>query len=331
MLASNASSTQSQESFDTPIQDDSQGNLFDTDQIDASRKARLALSANVALELAARASYPAPPSLIQRGWETLVPAVLELMEHVDPRLSLAQIVRAAQAPMGPSARAQEQFPSGMGILKHWLNNMLTLFGTLPIETGELGEKTRQAALGRITTGRGARHGELSAQARSEAQMCLEILCAKLWYARHVEKRSEVAQRVLAYEALQFLYWECGVPDGIAMVWQSSLSILDPVFNPIREVNYRQLFAVAQAGKLDALLRNVDQGVDALVRYREAYAHRFASRAERDPRWEMPFSDQAELIKSKYRRLHSEDEDGAYGGVHDKEEESDIESGEEGLE
>lgn len=266
--------------------------------------------AEVALLVSQQSRYPRPPNIMRLAWESLVPALLELSNHLwDDSLTLLQSVKNTKKIKGAGKQAVDpsRYKAKNEVLDYWLYDVLVLIGTLPIETSESSEKFVAAGAARSAEDVAAslkedQDGGISAQSRNEAMMCIELLCAKVWYARHREGRSEIQIRAMLFSCLQFLYWETGVPTSLSMLLEEPPEFTDRVFDDVRRYNFRQLYAVQDQGLLPNLLSRVSHGVTALAERREAFAGRFAKWLRKDPRWTRDFSEHCVLITEKYNTL-----------------------------
>ncbi|CUJ68864.1 Uncharacterised protein [Achromobacter sp. 2789STDY5608633] len=272
-----------------------QFNLFNTTdqrfEDDAERNDRLQL----ARLLNQQSQYPVAPSVIRKAWEVLVPAILELTHHqFRDRFTLVQSLRRAKAMQHPTLKLD---PAG---LDQWLTDVLVLMGTLPLEFCDLPESAatgRAAALQHFDRGL---EEAVSPAGRNEALMCLEMLCSRVWYSRTISSRSEVAVKVELFHALQFMYWECGVPVPLAMLWDQPPELTDPVFDGVRRHNYRQLYTLERQGELAALYERIRHGIEILAERRHAFRRRYALVQRRDSRWGRTIAEQNLMIQNKYR-------------------------------
>ena len=278
-----------------------QRSLFDSIdnrfEAEATRRER----ATVATLINQQSIYPSAPPVIRRGWEALVPAIIELSYHqTHDALTLPQSIRKTRNLNGTGSRVTNQstFKLEQKVLDQWVLDVLIPLGTMPIEKSDATERFVDAGADRLAV-QCDDDGGISAQGRSEALMCLELLCAKAWYARNVEKRSEIQTKVGIFAALQFMYWECGIPSSLSMLWDDPPELTDRIYDEVRRFNFRQLYAVQEANLLPNLITRINEGIEALKERREHFNARFKLALRRDPRWKRNFAQHSEVIGSKY--------------------------------
>ena len=267
--------------------------------------------AEVAMLVSQQSRYPRPPDIMRKAWESLVPAILELANHLwDENLTLLQSVKNTKKIKGAGRQAVDpsRYKARDEVLDYWLYDVLVLIGTLPIETSEASDRFVTAGAARSVDDDQEpiadedKDGGISAQSRNEAMMCLELLCVKVWYARHREGRNEIQIRAMLFSCLQFLYWETGVPTALSMLLDVNQEYTDEVFDEVRRYNYRQLYSVQEQGLFPNLISRVGHGVTALAERREAFARRFDKWLHKDSRWAKTFSDHCETVTQKYNTL-----------------------------
>lgn len=247
--------------------------------------------------------YPEAPEVIRRGWEALIPAIIELAHHSDPeRLTLLQSVRKTKNLKGSGSRAYgpDTFTDDGDVLDGWLYDVLVPIGTLPIDNVEASEKFSITGASRLISPIDEPYdANISAQSRNEAMMCLEMLCTKVWYEKHREVRSDAYIEQSIRNALEFLYWECGIPVSLTLFFDEPLPLWHSTYEQVRKFNYRQLYAIARENLMDALVDRIQQGVRALRERRQYFKRHFRRSLRQDPRWSRSFSQQVEFIKRKY--------------------------------
>lgn len=288
-----------------------QGSLFsaidERFEGEATRKER----AELALLISQQSRYPAAPAVIRRAWEALVPAIVELSYHqTHDGLNLVQSVRKTRNLKGTGNRATDgsQFRFKPEVLDEWMLDLLVLVGTMPVDKGDATERCADAGTARLARSvEGLDDGGISAQGRAEAMMCLELLCAKAWYARNIERRDQLQTMAMLFKAMQYMYWECGIPTSLSMLWDHPPAVTDKVYDEVRRFNYRQLYAIEKADMLPKLLERVRLGIEALKERRAYFLSRFALALSRDPRWNRSFSEHYEIIASKYPSASDEEE------------------------
>jgi hypothetical protein len=262
-----------------------------------------AASPIVDLQICHDSPYPPAPSVIQAGWHALIPAILELSFHSSAdELTLLQSVRKTKNLRGSGSRAarDDTFEQDNSVLDGWLYDVLVPIGTLPIENVESSEKFSLAGAERLVSQLDEPYdANISAQSRNEAMMCLEMLCAKVWYERNRQGRSEAFIRNSILSALEFMYWECGIPTSLTFLWDDPPPLWHPTYEQVRQFNYRQLYAIEQEGLVSALVSRIEQGVKALSERRDYFNRRFERSNLKDARWSRSFSKQVEAIKVKY--------------------------------
>lgn len=284
-------------------------------QIGSTRKRKI-------IQATPRTRYGQTPPPILTAWQALIPAIIELSYHADPgSYTLIQAIRRVRNMNGTGANrvTETTFKEDKRILDGWLYDVLVPLGTLPFETNETSEKFSNAAAQRLLEFSARKFdGNISAHSRNEAMICLEILCSKAWYEREKEGRSSEQIYQSLHDALLFLYWECGIPNALTLLWDDPLELWHPAFEEARRYNFRQLYAVHEKGLLGALVDRIGMGVRALAERREFFASRFKYRLLRDVRLGISFSEHVELIKQRYA-LRTEDQfDGTESSLTDSE-------------
>lgn len=281
--------------------DEARGTIEDPDlpnALDLVEKTRLAVLLNH------QSKYPAAPALIRQAWNSLVPAIIELSHHQDQdALTLTRTVRRARK-LKPLAH-KAPFLHEEATLDAWLLDVLVLLGTIPVEGPDVTDRFIQAGTQRLQgrrQGAATDDGGLSAPGRNEALMCLELLCAKAWYARNRENMDLLQTKAMLYAALQFMYWECGLPPRLPHLLDATADVLEPFYAEIRAFNYRQLYNVERAGLLPELLIRVHHGIAALNERREHYHSRFQRYLRKDVRWTRDFKQHTPFIAAKYAVL-----------------------------
>lgn len=282
-----------------------QGSLFESVDVrfegDAPRRAR----AELALLVSCQTRYPAAPPVIRKAWEALVPAILELSFHQShEHLTLAQSVRRTRNLSGTGNRVIDPtvFKHKPKVLDTWLLDVLIPLGTIPTEICDSTDRFVVAGASRLkAASEEPDDGGISIAGRNEALMCLELLCSKVWYARNVERRPEMHIKASLFAALQFLYWECGIPSSLSMLWDEPPELTSRVYDEVRRFNFRQLYAVEKAHLLPELFDRVREGIEAMQERRQFFAQRFSLALRRDPRWHRSFSEHSAVIMTKYAR------------------------------
>lgn len=268
----------------------------------------LSVSIQVAQLLHGDDKYPRAPRLIERAWQALVPAIEELSyHHSNASHTIIQTIRRSAKPYG-RRRLRNIEPVNHALVDQmagWFHDLLILTGTLPIESSEIGDRAHRLGLARylepeaklpINTADAA----VSAQSRAEAMSCLDLLCAKAWYGRNKEKLGIIPLRVNLFRALQYFYWECGMPLSITLMTDIPPELNDSIYEQVRVLNYRQLYALHNAGRVQMLFDSVERGIEHLRERRLSHVTQFDAALVRDVRWGIDFSEFSERISAKYR-------------------------------
>ena len=269
------------------------------------------ISRQVAQALCHEQPYPPAPRLIEQGWSHLVPALIELSHHhTNPLYNVLQTIKRAHRPPGRRRQGAEALPRSAkaAVLNDWFYDLLVLLGTLPIESNEVGDRNQRIGLSRYLSDicyAGDAESAISAQSRSEAMLCLDFLCSKIWYARHKEKRDEVQLRVILYRALQYLYWECGVPTEITLMTDVPPDLTDSVYEEVRVLNYRQLYTLYTENKLPKFFEHISRGTQTLKEQRALFEKEFDHAHRRDVRWGRSLSEHYQVLQAKYRAAETE--------------------------
>lgn len=254
-------------------------------------------------------AYPAAPIVIEQAWYHLVPAIHELSRHHHHHvnsLSLAQSVSMAGKPL-VKRRGERVDTKQVLFFKSWFYDLLVLFGTLPVDASEISDTLNERGLERVgvspTKKLITRASEaLSAPSRNEAMMCMDMLCSKVWYARHRNKTPEPELWPFILHAIQYLYWECGIPTQISELYgYDADDLLNPLFRDVRALNYRQLYQLYGQGRLHAVFESCDEGVIRLAERRAKYGDRFDVETKRDSRWVMSYEQCVEAIIRRYSK------------------------------
>lgn len=266
-----------------------------------------------------RRRYLHAPQVIRKGWAILIPAIIELSYHTLPQgKTLIQTLRHIKTMKKRGRVGQASYeaylariPKGyVGVqakrLDDWLHDLLVPMGSLPVDAidddPKLVARKVRARQKQASASVSPAHKfieNLSIPCRFESMMCLEMLVAKAWWDRCKRSltREQVAKKIL--DALEFMYWECGIPTVYDAICDDQPELWDPIFESVRRHNYRQLYDAASSGELEHLKARVNEGIQVLQSHRREFAPRYRRENRNDVRWTYDFSAYAEIIKEKY--------------------------------
>jgi len=261
--------------------------------------------AQAEVQPAENSKYPPVPPVVGQAWSLLIPAIVESSWHVrDMGMNLIQNVRHLRSKIRKYVVCDEDAREVDFSPETWVTGLLIAIGTLPLDVRH-SPKPKWRDAGREKKLRDVlKLKKIEPCERDEALSCLEILIAKAWYMRHTRGMSSTSIHRAIHQALEFMYWECGVPVELGLYRDESMVFRDADYDEVRAENYQHLYDLESSGHLPELLENIRIGTALMAQYRLNNPRKLARTCRRDARWQQSCGDHLKMIQERYA---SEDE------------------------